>query len=74
MSTLSLRLRTLNQPPRPNHTDVFQLSKNYDFHLLAQTFDESLAIERDLVVRGFDGQLRMIDPHLFQTIALREER
>lgn len=74
MTPLTLRVRTQNRPPRPNHTDVIQLSKHYDFHTLVKTFDDSLVIERELVVRGFDGQLRMLDPTLLQTIALREER
>lgn len=71
--SITLRLRTLSKPPRPNATEVTELSKSYEFAHLTRIVDEAITTNREFVVRTATGGTKQIDPSLFQTIAIREE-
>lgn len=71
--TLTLRLRTLSKPPRPNTVEVMELSKHHDFAEVLGMIDEAVSTDREFVVHTTTGEPKLVDPSLFQTIAVREE-
>lgn len=69
---ITLRVRYLPVPPRPNAVESVVLDPAHDFTMSVKVVETALARNQRFAVKDREGTLVLVDPRYLQTIALRE--